>query len=110
MKIQELEDTLIEKGFSETKLDTGINYSKKINNIELVCYIEPEIEIQFSTTYKWNDNEIKGAYDISITELNYGGHSPSSLFMSTLNKMPHYVGETNISMIIRNIIRDTFNL
>jgi len=108
MGIPELKETLIEKDFKEEKRDTGLHYSKKINGIKLICYIEPEIEIQFCVIYSWNYNEVKGVYDISVKEFKLKEYTLESLFLGTLDYMPHYVGEVNISTIIRDTILETF--
>jgi len=108
MKIQDLKDLLIERGFKEEKLDTGINYSKTIDHIELICYIEPGINVSFICLYKWNDNEIKGTYDLPINQLGSGSVTLSALFERAVKDMPRYIGENiDVHAEMERVIDDT---
>lgn len=109
MKLENLKETLLNKGFAEEKIDTGISYSKEINNIKLVCYIEPNIRISFISIYDWSNNEVKGTYDVLMTDLGKIKNSAFLLFMKTLKNMPEYVGEKDVHTQIKYAINNTFN-
>ena len=49
MKIDQMKETLLNKGFDEEKLDTGFNFTKTIKNVQLICYIGPNINVSFIT-------------------------------------------------------------
>jgi len=111
MSTQELHDILIRAGFKEEKLDSGLNYSKRINHIELICYVEPNINIAFMSIYKWNNNDVKGTHNLSMTEFGRNRDSISSDFKKTLDNMPEFIGEKiNVHQEVRKVIDDTFNL
>jgi len=94
MDIKELESTLNEKGFKEEKQDTGIRYTISDDHVELICYIEPNIEVEFISVYSWNRNDVKGTYNLSIDELKRTKNTVPVLFKKTKNNMPEYIGET----------------
>jgi len=109
MKVQELKDILVGKGFDEEKLDTGYNYRKVIDHIELVCYIEPQIDIAFISLYKWNNNEVKGVYKASLIELSRVEKSVQTFFEKTLDDMPLYIGsKINLHSEVKAAIDSTF--
>lgn len=111
MNTQELHDILIKAGFKEEKLDSGLNYSKTVDHVELICYVEPNVNIAFMAIYKWNDNDVKGTYNLSMMELNRNKDSISSIFKRTLSNMPEYIGDkVNVHEEIGRIINNTFNL
>lgn len=95
MDIQELEKTLKERGFQEEKQDTGMKYTVSDDHIQFICYIEPNIEVQFISLYKWQRNEVKGTHNITIDELKRTKDSVTTLFKKTKNNMPEFVGENS---------------
>jgi len=101
MDTKQINDNLIYKGFIEKRLDTGFNYTKQVNhNIELICYVEPNISVSFITVYKWNDNEIKGYYDITVKELEGLGPDLDVLFKKAVKDMPKYLGDKKTGLRI----------
>lgn len=111
MNTQKLNDILIKAGFRKEKLDSGFNYSKKVNHIELICYVEPNINIAFMSIYRWNDNDVKGTYNLSMTGFDRDKDSISSVFKKTLDNMPEFIGENiNVHQEVKTVIDDTFNL
>ncbi|HCO66752.1 MAG TPA: hypothetical protein DIT04_03215 [Dysgonomonas sp.] len=113
MTSKQINDILLYKGFEEKKLDTGFNYTKKIEHIELVCYIEPDINVSFTTLYRWNDNEIKGAYDIPVKDLNMHGIDIDLLFKRAVKDMPRYIGTkesgVDVHAQVESVIDQIFN-
>ncbi len=95
MEVQQLRNALAVAGFAEEKLDTGYNYTKTVEHTEMICYIEPGIDIAFTTIYKWHSNEVKGTFIISLEELDRYKGSVPSLFKRTTADMPEYVGDKN---------------
>lgn len=93
MKIKELEKILKEKGFEEEKLDSGHNFIKTLGHISFICYVEPDIEVEFITIYQWDNNDVKGTYNLSLNELNRNEDSVETLFRKTKNNMPQRIGE-----------------
>lgn len=93
MDIHELKDWLKEKGFKEEKQDTGIKYTLSEQNVELICYIEPNIEIEFISLYKWHRNGVKGTHNISIGDFSRTKDSILTLWKKTKNNMPEHIGE-----------------
>lgn len=93
MKTQELAEILIQHGFIEEALDSGCNYTQTFGHIELICYIEPGIDIQFITLYSWNNNDVKGTYNISIDKLRIDSDSVATMFRKTKASLPQYIGE-----------------
>jgi len=93
MKVQELSDILKDKGFEQEPLDSGYNYSKKAGHISLYCYIEPNMGVEFISIYHWNNNDVKGTYNISIDDLNRSKESVEALFKKTKGSMPQHIGE-----------------
>ncbi|MDU1904568.1 MAG: hypothetical protein E6772_07270 [Dysgonomonas sp.] len=94
MRTEELKDILIKKGFREERQDTGWNYTKQVNNIELICYIEPDIEAAFIIMYRWNNNDEKGVFRLSKKELETNKDTIAELFRNSYQNMPRYIGET----------------
>jgi hypothetical protein len=110
MKVQELSQTLRDKGFSEEKQDTGFIYKKKEKHIELICYIEPGIDIDFITLYKWKNNDVKGQHTIPVNDFERSKDSVSTTFKKTLDNMPEYIGDTvNTHHEVRKMIEDIFD-
>lgn len=109
MKTQDLKELLLEKGFEEEKQDTGYNYTKTVGRVKLVCYIEPNIDVAFITTYHWNSNEIKGTNSISQKEMMFKNFKVSSLFKETLNNMPQYIGDPQNGINVHREIRNTID-
>jgi len=109
MEIQELERILKERGFEAEKLDSGYNYTNSIEHISLICYIEPDIEVEFITIYQWNNNEVKGTHNLSMKELNQSQDSVETLFRKTKNNMPQHIGEfTDTHKEVENAILKIF--
>lgn len=108
MRIEQLEKNLSDKGFKKEHLDTGIEYAKEIDHIQLICYIEPNINIAITTIYKWKNNDVKGGFTVSYPQLERV-ESVTTLFKETLSDMPEYVGERNIHIDIRKTIDKIFN-
>jgi len=94
MKTQELESYLKEKGFTEGSLDSGCNYIYDAGHIELICYVETGIEVEFLTIYRWNNNDVKGTYNIPVAELERTKDSVETMFRKTKNNLPQRIGET----------------
>jgi len=92
MKVQEIIQMLEEKGFNHKEKDSGLHFSKTIEPIKLICYIEPDVEVQFITYYRWNNNDVKGTYNISVRELSYTKSSLPELFKMTKENLPQQVG------------------
>jgi len=110
MKSKELGLLLKEKGFKEEKLDSGINYSKRVGHVELICYIEPNVEIEFISIYRWDNNDLKGSYNISLLELDSNRDSVVTFFKKTKRDMPQYIGLTvNVHSEIDTAIENTFD-
>lgn len=93
MKVEELEKTLKEKGFSEESLDSGINYTKPVGHILLICYVEPGMVVEFIAQYRWKNNDVKGTHNISVAELRNTKDSIATLFRKTKQNMPQHIGE-----------------
>ncbi len=108
MKIDQLKETLLNKGFDEEKLDTGFNFTKTVKNVQLICYIEPNINVSFITVYSWDNNDVKGTYDLTMKELGRVEPSAISFFRKTLDNMPKFVGEKNIHTEVEEVISETF--
>lgn len=109
MKLEELQETLSNKGFEEEKQDTGIRYIKTSGNLDFICYIEPGIEIEFISIYNWNDNNVKGTFNLSVKEMNTYDRTVASLFMRTKNNIPEYIGEKiNVHSEINNAVNNIF--
>lgn len=109
MNIQELKNLLKEKGFKEESQDTGVKYSLTDHNVELVCYIEPNIEIEFISLYKWDQNDVKGTYNISVRDFTITKDSVLTLFRKTKNNMPKQIGEAiNVHTEIDKVLERIF--
>lgn len=93
MKVQELSDILKASGFNEESLDSGYNYTKKTGHISLDCYIEPHMGIEFISIYHWNNNDVKGTYNISVEELSRSKDNVEELFRKTKGNLPQHIGE-----------------
>ena len=93
MKEKELREELKAKGFNEEKLDSGYNYTKTEGTVDFVCYIEPDIEVEFITVYRWKNNDVKGTYNISIKNLINSKDSLLTFFRKTKNNLPQNIGE-----------------
>ncbi|WP_156032925.1 hypothetical protein [Prevotella sp. 10(H)] len=89
-----IENLLKEKNFKEEKVDTGIRYTLESGNIELICYVEPNVEVNFISLYKWKNNDVKGTYNLTIQELRLTKDTLQTMFRKTKNNMPEHVGET----------------
>lgn len=94
MESQELMQILKQHGFEENKLDTGCNYTHSSGHIELICYIETGVEVQFVSIYRWKNNDVKGTHNISIAGLKLDKESVATLFRKTKANMPQYIGVT----------------
>lgn len=108
MNIQDIKELLKEKGFKEEKQDTGVKYSFTDGDVELIAYIEPDIEIEFISLYRWQHNEVKGAQNISVSDLSRTKDSVATLFKKTKNNLPQHIGEkidthTEIDRVIDNL-------
>lgn len=109
MKARQLQALLISNGFREERQDSGYNYTKTAGHIELECYIEPNIEIEFITFYKWKNNEIKGRYNISVKDLEKKDFTIKQLFLNTLQDIPKYVGDTvDVHSDVATVVNDLF--
>jgi len=109
MKMQELAAALKGRGFEEDKLDSGCNYTKKSGHIELICYLEPEVDVEFVIYYRWSNNDVKGTYNVPLTELNFGHESIISYFRKAKDSMPLYIGNTvDVHEEVENVIERTF--
>jgi len=107
MNIQTIESTLREKGFKEEKIDTGIMYSLTKENVELLCYIEPDVEVEFVTLYKWKNNDVKGTYNITMNELRFTKDTLAAMFKKTKNNMPRQIGDTiNVHAVVDRAISE----
>ena len=93
MKVQELSDILKSNDFNMETLDSGYNYTKKVGHISLNCYIEPNMGVEFISIYHWNNNDVKGTYNISIEDLSRSKDNIEALFRKTKNNMPQHIGE-----------------
>lgn len=110
MRIEQIEETLANKGFKKEKQDSGYEYSKRIDHIKLICFIEPNISISFISIYTWDDNDIKGVYTLTMKE--FGMRKIESIrlpFVSSLDGMPEFVGERNVHAEIEKTITDIFD-
>lgn len=92
MKVQELREILEEKAFNQKEKDSGIYFSKTMDHIKLICYIEPEVEVQFITLYRWKNNDVKGTYNIPVRELGFTKHTVAGLFKMTKENLPPKIG------------------
>ena len=109
MKIIELKGILKNKGFSEEEFDTGMNYTKTIGHVTLICYIEPNIDVAFISIYKWNRNDLKGTYNVPLMMLRNIETDIPTFFERTISDIPQYVGEkTDVHAEIRNVIQEIF--
>lgn len=108
MTTNELEEILKSKGFKEERLDSGCNYTKTVGAIELICYVEPDIEVEFIALYQWENNEVKGAYNISVEQLKHEEEPVDMFFRKVKKNLPRYIGEsidthTEVEKAIRSI-------
>lgn len=94
MKIQELTNLLTEKEFKEEKQDTGVEYTLVDGNVKLICYVEPNVEIEFISLYRWNNNQVKGTHNISTQDFSFTKDTIPTLFRKTKNNMPKQIGES----------------
>jgi len=109
MKSQELSDILKEKGFTEELLDSGLNYTKISGHIELICYIEPRIEVEFISIYRWRNNDVKGTFNISMSELDKSHEKVINFFRKTKNNLPECIGEkVDTHIEVEKVLRETF--
>lgn len=109
MKIIELKGILKKKGFVEEKFDTGINYTKSIDHVTLICYIEPDIDVAFISVYKWKNNDLKGTYNVPVNRLNHLENEITTFFERTIDDIPHCVGEkTDVHVEIQHAIQEAF--
>jgi len=93
MKTQEIIETLEEKGFNRQEKDSGIYFSKVMEHIKLICYIEPDVEVQFITLYRWKNNDVKGTYNITVHNLMYTKETVAEMFRKTKNNLPQRIGD-----------------
>jgi len=92
MKTEDIERILKEKGFQGEKLDSGYSHTIENGPIKLICYVEPGMEVEFVSIYSWNDNDVKGTYNIPINKLlGYNG-TLADLFRKTKNNLPQRIG------------------
>jgi len=112
MKIDELTDILKSKGFEEKKKDSGCEYSKKQGHVELLCYVEPKMGVQFVAFYRWEEdgwgeNGVKGTYDITIDKLKRDSEPISLIFKRTLSDMPECIGDkANAHSEVKKVIEE----
>lgn len=105
MEKKQINAGLIYKGFTEKKLDTGFNYTKTVNrNVELICYIEPDISVSFITIYKWDNNEIKGHYDLTAKEMEGMAPDLDTLFKKAVKDMPKFLGDKDSGVNIHSTL------
>lgn len=93
MKVQALEKALRKSGFNEDKLDSGCNYIKTVGHIIFMCYVEPDIEVEFIIVYQWDNNDVKGTYNMSLKELSMSNESLETYFRKAKKNIPQYIGE-----------------
>ncbi len=93
MTIEELKERLTEKGFQASEQDSGIKYDNFQGQVELICYIEPEIRVQFISYFRWDNNEVKGTYDLTLNQLKAETATLAHLFKRTLANMPECIGD-----------------
>lgn len=93
MNAIELEGLLVAYGFKEMRQDTGCGYTRTVGPVELICYVEPGIDIVFTTIFSWDDNDVKGDYNVSVKELKNDKDSLVTMFRKTKNNLPQYIGE-----------------
>jgi len=110
MKIQELTDALKEAGFNQEELDSGCNFTKKAGHISLICYIEPEMDVEFISIYHWNKNDVKGTYNISMKSLSRSNEPIKEFFRNTKNNLPQQVGDfvdthDELDKVIENLFK-----
>lgn len=94
MNIQELENLLKDKGFEEKKQDTGMEYTLTDGHVKLICYVEPGVEVEFISLYRWKNNEVKGTYNLSVKDMEWTKDSVQTMFRKTKNNIPQHIGET----------------
>ncbi len=72
--------------------------------------MEPGIEVEFVSIYRWNDNDVKGTYNILTDHLvGYKG-DVATLFRKTKENLPQYIGETiDTHAELEKVIRDVFD-
>jgi len=111
MKTRELEEYLKEKGFKEDPLDTGCNYKYSTDHIELICYVETGIDIQFIAIYKWKNNDVKGTFNMTTDELKFTDLPVASIFRKTKNNMPQRIGDSiDTHKELEKVIQEIFEL
>lgn len=93
MTVETLEKALKKSGFNEDQLDSGCNHIKKAGHITFICYVEPDIEVEFIIIYHWSNNEVKGTYNISLKELSKSSQPVEAFFRIAKNNIPPYIGE-----------------
>lgn len=109
MTSEELSKILKSCGFKEEQSGTGSNFEKTIGHVVLICYIEPGMQVDFISLYKWNNNDVKGTHNVSVKELEQNKETVSTLFKKTLSDMPEYIGDTvNAHEEVRTAINLTF--
>jgi len=108
MNLEELKTTLTEKGFEEQEQDTGIQFTLTDGHIELTCYIEPAVEVEFISLYRWKNNDVKGTYNVTAKELPLTKDTVLTMFRKTKNNMPEYVGETNVHTEVDAVLEKIF--
>lgn len=110
MKTQELAEILEEKGFRKDKQNSGYNYTLCIDHIDLICYIEPEVSVEFVSVYKWSNNKVKGTYSLSVKELAMTKDSIPTLFRKTKENMPREIGlEVDSHLELEKVIDKVFD-
>lgn len=93
MKTQEIIEILEEKGFNQKEKDSGIYFSKTMGHIKLICYIEPDVEVEFISLYRWKNNDVKGTYNISVHNLLYTKETVPEMFRKTKENLPQRIGD-----------------
>lgn len=93
MRIQELTEALKAAGFQEEPLDSGYNYTKNVDHISLICYIEPEMDIEFISIYHWNNNDVKGTFNITMKAFSRSQDSVETFFRNTKRDLPQFIGQ-----------------
>lgn len=111
MEVEYLKDILLLKGFCGEKMDSGYNHTLDKGHIKLICYVEPGIEVEFVSIYRWNDNDVKGTYTISTDHLLRYTGDVASLFWKTKENLPQYIGTTiDTHDELDKVIREVFDV
>lgn len=109
MKVEELREVLIVNGFTGEKLDSGYNYTIEAGYIKLICYIEPGMDVEFISIYRWNNNDVKGTYTISVNQLLGYKDNVATLFRKTKTNLPQWIGlTTDTHVVLETTIQEIF--